>query len=84
MFFMHLFNKKIKEQKEKIDELLSEINLYKSFLSTDDTCCVCMISPKTYANVYCGHLCCCSVCQKKLHNTCPICKKKGPFMRIYL
>lgn len=77
-------NRKIKQLNKKINDLQYELNIYKTHSSNDIKCCICLDNPKTYANIYCGHLSSCSKCYKRLHSTCPLCKKKGPFVKIYI
>lgn len=45
-------------------------------------CCVCLNTPANYANTSCGHCCLCLDCVERVRNVCPICRSRGPFIRI--
>lgn len=48
-------------------------------LSLTKACVICLINPKVYACVPCGHRCICQLCHSKArHNItkCPVCRRK--------
>ena len=45
-------------------------------------CCICLSEQANFANINCGHCCCCINCVDRLHNQCPICRTYGRFIRI--
>jgi len=48
----------------------------------DDLCIVCVSNPKTYAYP-CGHFCVCEICGLIL-NECPLCRREGKPIKIYM
>ena len=47
-------------------------------------CVICMSAKAVYLNKNCGHLTLCEECSKSYKGLCPICNKKGKYMKLYV
>ena len=67
---------------QQVATLTEHVDLLAENAEPTALCAVCMIQPRNYANVSCGHLCACANCITQLGDTCPICREQGDFIRI--
>ena len=72
----------IQSMQTKIDDLNRQLAEFHVSSDTTTLCCVCLVEPRNYANIECGHICVCSNCVYKLDNKCPVCRQEGRYIKI--